>query len=133
MPLKAASDQVGQSPKPVPHVAKARRKRPPTLKLTAGIIIIAFALSWLGDIAVKQVLVPPYLGIAEQSIAAMLFFALGWGGVIAILRREFYQVTLIRGRPAVVIGVVIAGVCWLLSLRLLWNVALETWRLFAIG
>jgi hypothetical protein len=133
MPFKVASDQVAHSKKSVTQLVRTRLKRIPTLELAGWITASALVLAWLGDITVKRVLVQPYRGIAELIIAATLFFACGWVGVIYILRREFHQLVPIRGRLAVVVGVLVAGVFWMTSLAVLWKVALETWRLFGSG
>jgi hypothetical protein len=54
---------------------------------------------------------------------ALLFFAMGWVGIIHIARQEVPHFLLpIRGKPAILMGAVMTLGCWGVSLWSLWRI-----------
>jgi len=70
-------------------------------------------LNMLGSIGISEVFI-------IRVVSAFVFFIWGLGGVVVILREEFPQgFGIIRGRPAVVWGICIRILGWLISCYIL--------------
>jgi hypothetical protein len=94
------------------------------LIIVIGLASVGCAL--LSSYLAQRFLVGFWHSLAVLASAAFLFFALGWIGIIIILRKEYFYVlpNPIRGRPAVLAGAITTSLCWIISLWSLFRLVL---------